>query len=68
MKFALQPGATRDRYLAMGWDYPMTEPGTYELTVSRPSDAEHPEKSVTVKSNTITLVVPEPTTQDEHAK
>ena len=38
----------------------MTVPGTYEITVTRETFPWNPEKSVTVKSNTITIVVPEP--------
>jgi hypothetical protein len=38
----------------------MTVPGTYEITVTRETDRWNPEKSVTVKSNTLTIVVPEP--------
>jgi hypothetical protein len=35
-------------------------PGTYEIAVTRETDRDHPEKSVTVKSNTLTVVVPQP--------
>ena len=56
----IQPGGRLIRYMSFGWDYPMIEPGTYEITVSRDSDLEHPEKGVTVTSNTLTFVVPEP--------
>jgi hypothetical protein len=38
----------------------MSQPGTYEITVSRETDTGHPDKSVSVKSNTLTIVVPEP--------
>jgi len=41
-------------------EYDLTMPGTYEITVSRETDPWHLEKSVTVKSNTLTIVVPEP--------
>ncbi len=64
----LMPGDFLLKYLDLGYDFPVEAPGTYEVTVSRESDLEHPEKSVTVKSNTISFVVPEPTTQEEHAK
>lgn len=40
--------------------YDMTVPGTYEITVTRETDRWNPEKSVTVKSNTLIIVVPEP--------
>jgi hypothetical protein len=47
--------------LAIGLSrYDMTNPGAYEITVSRETDPDHPEKSVTVKSNTLTIVVSEP--------
>jgi hypothetical protein len=38
----------------------MSVPGTYEITVTRETDRWNPEKSVTVKSNTLTIVAPEP--------
>lgn len=60
----IRPGQSWTRYLGFAWDYPMCKPGTYEITVSRESNLEHPEKSVTVKSNTLTIVVPEPATCD----
>jgi hypothetical protein len=41
-------------------EYDLTVPGTYEITVTRETDRWHPEKSVTVKSNTLTIVVAEP--------
>jgi len=63
-KAVIPPGESGTRYLNFGWDYPMCQPGTYEITVSRESDLEHPEKSVTVKSNTLTIVVPESATCD----
>lgn len=40
--------------------YDMSKPGTYEVTVSKETFPHDPEKSVTVKSNTLTIVVPEP--------
>jgi hypothetical protein len=55
----VDPGQSFTSHLGIGWNYPMTEPGTYEFTVSRESDPEHPDQSVTVKSNTLTIVVPE---------
>lgn len=54
----IEPGKTWTRYLPLSVDYPMTEPGTYEITVSRESDLEHPDRRVTVRSNTVTVVVP----------
>jgi len=40
--------------------YDMSKPGTYEITVYKETFPHSPEKSVTVKSNTIAIVVPEP--------
>jgi len=60
MASMIDPGQSWERYVALSWDYPMTEPGTYEITVSRESDLDYPEKSVSVRSNTITIVVPQP--------
>jgi hypothetical protein len=40
--------------------YDMTVPGTYDITVTRETDRWNPEKNVTIKSNTLTIVVPEP--------
>jgi len=40
--------------------YETTKPGTYELTVEREGFPGDPDRSVTVKSNTLTVVVPEP--------
>jgi hypothetical protein len=61
----INPGESGTRYLPFAVDYPLCKPGTYEITVSRESDPEHPEKSVTVQSNTLTIVVPEPATCDQ---
>jgi len=58
--YLIPPGETRGFLIgSFGWDYPLDEPGTYDVTLSRESDPEHPEKSVTVKSNTITIEVSE---------
>ncbi len=54
----INPGEYRDQILY----YNTTKPGTYEFTVSRETFPWDPEKSVTVKSNTLTIVVPEPAT------
>lgn len=40
--------------------YDMSKPGTYEVTVSKETFPHNPEKSVKVKSNTLTIIVPEP--------
>src|ERR1035441_4837021 len=38
-------------------EYDMTVPGTYDITVTRETDPWNPDKSVTIKSNTLTIVV-----------
>jgi len=56
----IDPGQSWTRYIrSFARDYPLDEPGTYKVTVSRESDPEHPGESVTVKSNTITIEVSE---------
>jgi len=40
--------------------YDMSKPGTYEITVSKETFPYSPEKSVSVKSNTLTIVIPDP--------
>jgi hypothetical protein len=52
------PGKTKEEYFY----FDTTKPGTYEFTVTRETFPWNPEKSVTVKSNTLTIVVPEPGT------
>jgi hypothetical protein len=56
----LEPGVTTRTWLDVGYMYDMSKPGTYEVTISRETDPEHPAKSQTVKSNTLTVVVPAP--------
>jgi len=51
-----KPGESRQDILY----YNTTKPGTYEITATKETYPGHPEKSVTVKSNTITIVVPVP--------
>jgi hypothetical protein len=51
-----KPG--EDRYDTLY--YNTTKPGTYEITVTRETFPGEPEKSVTVRSNTLTFVVPGP--------
>jgi hypothetical protein len=54
-----KPGEYReDEFDASGY-FDMSRSGTYQITVTKETDPDHPEKSVTVKSNTITIVVPE---------
>ena len=57
---ALEPGKSVKFSLWVTSKYDMTIPGNYEITVTRETDPWHSEKGVTVKSNTITIVVPEP--------
>jgi hypothetical protein len=56
----IKRGESLKHYIGISWDYPMSEPGTYEVTVSRESDLEHPDQSVIVTSNTLSIVVSEP--------
>jgi len=56
----IKPGESVKFPLWVSSEYDMTVPGTYDITVTREADRWNPEKSVTVKSNTITIVVPEP--------
>ena len=44
--------------------YNTTKPGTYEITVTKETSPGQPEKSVTVRSNTLTIEVPEPEPED----
>lgn len=53
----IRPGEDRSRIIPLSWDYPMSEPGTYEITVSRDSDPEHPDKNLPVTSNKLTIIV-----------
>jgi hypothetical protein len=55
-----KPGESALEELNVTDFYDMSKPGTYEITVSRETDPDHPDKSVTVKSNTLTIVVPQP--------
>jgi hypothetical protein len=56
----LKPGESVKFSLWVSSEYDMTVPGRYDITVTRETDRWHPEKSVTVRSNTLTIVVPEP--------
>jgi hypothetical protein len=58
----ISPGGSNEDILSLTgpFAYEMSQPGTYEITVSRETDTGHPDKSVSVKSNTLTIVVPEP--------
>lgn len=50
----LQPGQSRQDHIY----YDTFKPGTYEFTVEQNSDPRHPKDNVTVRSNTVTIVVP----------
>jgi len=52
-------GAFEDNLMISQY-FDMSKPGTYEITVSKETFPGHPEKSITVRSNTLTIVVPEP--------
>jgi hypothetical protein len=56
----MRPNNGWPRYFDLTQDFPVEVPGSYEVTVSRESDLEHPEKSMTVKSNTLRFWVQEP--------
>lgn len=56
----LKPGKSVKFPLWVSSGYDMTVPGIYEIIVTRETNRWNPEKSVTVKSNTLTIVVPEP--------
>ena len=56
----IKPGESIYRWFDLAYRYNLSRPGIYEVSISRETDPEHPEKSVTVKSNTLTVVVPEP--------
>jgi hypothetical protein len=56
----IKPGESFRRWFDLADRYDLSKPGTYEVTVSRETDPDHSEMSVTVKSNTLTVIVPEP--------
>ncbi|MGO8786005.1 MAG: hypothetical protein ACLQVL_01300 [Terriglobia bacterium] len=56
----IKPGESGEYLVSVAFIYDVSRPGTYDITVAMETDPYHPEKSVTVKSNTITVVVPEP--------
>jgi hypothetical protein len=56
----IKPGQSREHWVSVAAKYNVTKPGTYEISVARETYPDHPEKSVTVKSNTLIIVVPEP--------
>ncbi len=60
MTHSLKPGAS----ITFPWEisgyFNMSKPGTYTITVNRETYPWDPAKSVTVWSNTLTIVVPQP--------
>jgi hypothetical protein len=52
----LQPGESKRTFLS----YDTTKPGTYEFTVEQGTFPRYPAKNVMVRSNTVTIVVPDP--------
>jgi hypothetical protein len=64
VRWQIQPGESHRFSLNISGYYDMTKPGDYEITVSKNTVPNHPEKGATVESNTITIVVP--ATPDEH--
>jgi hypothetical protein len=56
----LKPGECIKFPLEISGYFDMTKPGTYTITVNRETFPWETEKSVTVWSNTITIVVPKP--------
>jgi len=59
-KDILKPGDSYQDILGVTGVFDISSPGAYEIAVSRDTAPDDPDKSVTVKSNTITIVVPEP--------
>lgn len=70
----IKPGESVDHWIGISSIFDVSRPGTYEITVSRETDPKpdasrpgtylerasaDPDRSVTVKSNTLTVVVPE---------
>jgi hypothetical protein len=56
----IKPGKSITLPLPIADYFDMTKPGTYTITVSKETFPGNPANSVTVRSNTITIVVPEP--------
>jgi hypothetical protein len=59
LKMSVPPGGTFEDVIWVSGRYDMSEPGTYEITVRRETYPNNRGKHVTVKSNTLTIVVPE---------
>jgi hypothetical protein len=60
VSWTIKPGEYHDDQLSITEFYDMSKPGTYEIAVSRDSFPDNPDKNVTIKSNTLTIIVPEP--------
>jgi hypothetical protein len=56
----IKPGEASIDELPVTDFYDMSRPGTYEISVTEETDPHHPDGSFTVRSNTITIVVPKP--------
>jgi hypothetical protein len=56
----LKPGASYAEIVTVPHTYDMSRSGTYEIIVSRDASSDPAETGATIKSNTITIVVPEP--------
>jgi hypothetical protein len=54
----IEPGEEHYYRLNVSEFYDMSKPGTYEVTVTRETNPKHPDLSVTVKSNTVAIMVP----------
>jgi hypothetical protein len=62
MSRGFDPNESKEFPIWVSSEYDMTLPGTYDITVTRETEPDDPARSVTVKSNTITITVvaPEP--------
>ena len=54
----IKPGEYNDDFLSVTEFYKMDAPGIYDISVSKETLPDYPDKSVTIKSNTLTIVVP----------
>jgi hypothetical protein len=63
---SLRPGQSMTTSLDVSDYYDMSQPGTYEITVTRLTQPRFPQASSLVRSNTITITVPERTTEAEN--
>lgn len=56
--FRIAPGEEHKYQLFVTQYYEMHKPGAYEITVTKETEPTDPQMSTTVKSNTITIMVP----------